>query len=275
MRVRVLLPCVLVLVLMAAGCSIIEIRNALNTRPIPLEAFDQPLTGEYLWYDVSVADRFRFSHKWLMRPCEYRVLEPAPYTRSWTTGIFSARPIIEKDGKTWQRASDGSLFDFDPWVRSVRIRSRDPRDNGEIIELGLEPVCFDYWWRSSQYLRVLLFRMTLDEFEAYFADRYPPGPWVRQTRNDLEWRVRQVRPEQIRPAPLNGLGGPYRVWMTQIADTGYAIAFEMGASTESLAHPRAMEALAFVFDEIVGSFRIEPLEPVTASSRQRQPGDNK
>ena len=43
-------------------------------------------------------------------------------------------------------------------------------------------------------------------------------------------------------------------------DFCYAIAFEMGASLESLAFPREQEKLQAVFDEIIDSFEVIPID---------------
>lgn len=267
---------ILMVGVLCTGCAAIEFFDSMVDRPIPPDAYDLPLTGNYLWYDVPVLDRVHFFHKWTMKPCHYMVMEAFPYTESWRKGWFTAQTIVEKDGHTWQRWRDGNLVNIDWRTRSVRVPSSDKDRKGQLVEIGLYPMCFQYWWKSSQYLRLRVFRMSLDEFETFFSDRYPTAvPWTRQTRNGLEWRVKKVPPEQMRPPPLNGIGGPYLVWMTTIADTGYSVAFEMGASTDSLQFPRAQEALEAVFHEIVGSFDVQPLERPAQEFPASQPSDKK
>lgn len=252
---------VLLTSLMIGGCAVVEFVYNLQDRPIPPGAFETLLNGRYVTFDVPLLDRVRFIHKWLYSGCDYRVLEPAPFSNGIRTGYFPARSVVELDGKTWQIASDRPAFDFSRWVRSIPVVSKRPGREGQIVEEGLRPVCFDFWQVSSQYLRARFYRMSLDEFEAFYKTRYPINvEWARQIRNGFEWRVKKVPPELMVPRSPSGVGGPYQVWITAIADTGYAIAFEMGASRESLGFPREQEKLQAVFDEILDSFEVIPID---------------
>lgn len=66
---------------------------------------------------------------------------------------------------------------------------------------------------------------------------------------------------QLRPRPLNGLGGPYQAWLVALGDTGYAMSFEMGASKESLVDPSAHAAIERVLHRLVNSLKVERLTP--------------
>ena len=94
-----------------------------------------------------------------------------------------------------------------------------------------------------------------------FSERYPEGKWHSESLNSLQWRVQQVPVAELRTRPLNGLGGPYKAWLTALGNSGYSISIEMGASQESLDHPRAHAEIEAVFKHLVGSLKVERLTP--------------
>jgi hypothetical protein len=152
--------------------------------------------------------------------------------------------IYEADGKTWQASNAGlKPMDFDPWVRSVKWTSKEKGKEGETKEVGLKTVCFEYWWASSHYVSATIRRSSLSDYEASFANSYRVAKWSTRQLNGLTWRVAEVPTDLLQVRPPNGLGGPYRAWLTELGDTGYVISIEMGASQESLDQGRALDTL--------------------------------
>lgn len=158
------------------------------------------------------------------------------------------------------RYPDG-LFDFDPWVRSVKWVSREKGKEGEELEVGFKPLCFESWWTSSHYLRLRIQKRSFAEFEGVFSERFPEGKWRSESLNGLSWRVQQVPSNLLRIRRPNGLGGPYQAWLTTLGDSGYVLSIEMGASKESLDHPKAHADIEAVFKHLVSSLKVERLAP--------------
>lgn len=73
---------------------------------------------------------------------------------------------------------------------------------------------------------------------------------VRSTLAGVPINLLQVRPP-------NGLGGPHQAWLTELGDTGYVMSIEMGASKESLDHPRAHADIEAVFKHLLSSLKVE------------------
>mgnify|MGYP006193287951 CR=1 FL=1 len=221
---------------------------------------DSPITNVYNTYQFDLLDRYRIRHEWLQSGCAYRGVRQPSTQPGRLSRVFVGRDIVEKEGRTWLKFSDG-LFDFDPWVRSVKYVSREKGKEGEVLEVGFKPLCFESWWTSSHYLRLRIQKRSLAEFERVFSERYPEGKWHSESLNSLQWRVQQVPVAELRTRPLNGLGGPYQAWLTALGNSGYSISIEMGASQESLDHPRAHAEIEAVFKHLVGSLKVERLTP--------------
>jgi hypothetical protein len=248
--------------LVLTGCSVKQSLRRLDDRYATPGAMDSPLTGVYSTYTYPFMHRYRITHEWVnTAACVYRSMERPNLPNGRRSNVYDVPHIYESDGKTWQDSSTGRpQRDFDRWVRSVKRLSRDPAQPGE-EEVGFHPLCFEFWWGSSHFLRIRMHRRSLDEFEAFFTESYPEGTWRSESINGLQWRVQSVADDLLRPPPLNGIGGPYRTWIVALGESGYAMSFEMGASKLSLAHPQAHAALERVLMRLVHSLKIEPLSP--------------
>lgn len=245
------------------GCSIEEMVRKNDDRYATPGAMDSPLTGIYSTYAYGFMGRYRIAHEWVnTAPCAYRSSELPRLPNGRRSNTYVVPDIYEADGKTWQASSVGLKPQvFDRWVRSVKVISEAKGREGEVLETGFEPICFEHWWKSSHYLRLRLQRRDLAEFERVFSQRYPEGTWRDETLNGRKWRVQQVAMSRLRARAPNGVGGPYQAWLTEIGDTGYSMAFEMGANQESLAYPKAHADIEAVFMHLVGSLRIERVAP--------------
>lgn len=256
---KIHLPLSLALIFLLNGCGVEEIIRKNDDRYAMPGAMDSPLTGIYNTYRFSLLDRYDVKHQWLESGCRYRGVEQPSTKQGFRTRLFLGQAIVEKDGKTWLRFSQDRHFDFDPWVRSVKWVSRERGKEGQILEVGLKPVCFESWWTTSHYLRLRLQRRSLAELKLLFTERYPEGEWRSQELNGLDWRVQQVPVTKLRPRPVNGLGGPYLAWLVALGDSGYVMSIEMGASKESLEHPQAHAAISSVLLHLVNSLKVERL----------------
>lgn len=254
---RILTFCMAVLI---SGCGFDDFIRKNDARYAKPGAMDSPLTGIYNTYRFDLLDGYRISHQWLESGCAYRGVRQPSTQQGALSRLFVGRNVVEKDGKTWLKFPDG-LFDFDPWVRSVNWTSKETGKEGEVLEVGRKPLCFESWWASSHYLRLRIQKRSLLEFERVFIERYPEGEWRSESLNGLKWRVQQVPSAKLRTRPLNGLGGPYQSWLTALGNSGYALSIEMGASKESLDHPQAHADIEAVFKHLVSSLKVERLSP--------------
>ena len=244
-----------------SGCGVDEVIRRNDDRYATPGAMDSPLTGIYNTYRFDLLDRYRVSHQWLESGCAYRGVRQPSTQQGMLSRTFVGRDIVEKDGKTWLRSLEQRLFDFDPWVRSVKWTSKEKGKEGEVLEVGFKPLCFESWWTSSHYLRLRIQKRSLAEFEGEFSERFPEGKWRSESLNGLSWRVQQVPSTQLRIRRPNGLGGPFQAWLTALGDSGYVMSIEMGASKESLDHPQAHADIEGVFKHLVSSLKVERLAP--------------
>ena len=243
-----------------SGCGFDEFIRKNDDRYAKPGAMDSPLTGIYNTYRFDLLDRYRISHQWLESGCAYRGVRQPSTQQGTLSRSFVGHNMVEKGGKTWLKFPDGP-FDFDPWVRSVKWTSKERGKEGEVLEVGFKPLCFESWWTSSHYLRLRIQKRSLAEFEGVFSERFPEGKWRSESLNGLSWRVQQVPLSQLRIRRPNGLGGPYQAWLTALGDSGYSLSMEMGASKESLDHPQAHADIEGVFRHLVTSLKVELLAP--------------
>ena len=251
------------LAVLLTGCGIEDVVRKNDDRYAKPGAMD-PVIADifYRTYQFKLLDKYLITHQWVNTSgCSYRAAMKPGATPRELTFFYIGQDVVEQDGKTWQRFASGKLIDFDSWVRSVTVISKAKGREGQPYEAGLQPMCFESWWGSSHYLRLRLQRKTLSELEEALEQRYPEGQWRSELRNQLHWRVQQVPSDKFRSPPLNGLGGPYQAWLVALGDSGYSMAIEMGASTESLKHPQAHAALENVYMHLIDSLKVERLQP--------------
>lgn len=254
-----LLTCLLTL----SGCSVQEIVRKNDDRYLQAGSLDSPLSGIYSRYSFKLSSRYLITYEWLnSSPCALRSSELPPAKGQYRSNIHRMPEIYEAQGRTWQ-ASDYGLepIDIGRWVGSVVEVSRSVGTEGQLVEVGLKPLCQEGWTISSHFLMVRLRRSTLDAFqnEVTAASTGVPIRWTRRTLNGLEWRVLHVPLDQLRPRNLNAIGAPYQTWITALGDSGYSIAFSLGASKESLDHPRTHAALEATFQHLLHALKVEPL----------------
>lgn len=244
-----------------SGCGVDDFIRKNDDRYAKPGAMDSPLTGIYNTYRFDLLDRYRISHQWLESGCSYRGVRQPSTQQGMLSRSFVGRDIVEKDGKTWHRSAGGTLADFDPFVRSVTWVSQEKGKEGQTKEVGLKPVCFEYWWASSHYLSASIRHASLSAYEASFGKSHRLAKWTTRELNGRNWRVAEVPINLLEVRPPNGLGGPYQAWLTELGDTGYVMSIQMGASKESLDHPRAHADIEAVFKHLLSSLKVERISP--------------
>ena len=152
-------------------------------------------------------------------------------------------------------------FDFDRFVRSVKYVSKERGREGEVMEVGFRPLCFESWWVASHFLRGMLYKRDLANWRAIQTEKNPKGKWSERRVGGNLWLVQETAEQDFNPRPLNGVGGPFQTWLLPIGDTGYTLGMEMGASRESLQYPDAHARFQATFRHLIESVKIEPLRP--------------
>lgn len=257
------IPLTLAAAVMLTSCGLKETIRKNDDRYAKPGAMD-PVIADlfYRVYQFNLLDRFRITHDWVNTSgCNYRASMKPGVKPGELSFIYIGRDVVEIDGKTWHRSAGGTLADFDPFVRSVTWVSQEKGKEGQTKEVGLKPVCFEYWWASSHYLSASIRHSSLSAYEASFGKSHRLAKWTTRELNGLNWRVAEVPINMLEVRPPNGLGGPYQAWLTELGDTGYVMSIEMGASKESLDHPRAHAEIEAVFKHLLSSLKVERISP--------------
>ncbi len=245
------------------GCSVEKIIRETDNRYLQPGALDSPLTGLYSVYSFKLVGRYRVTYQWVgTSGCEIRARRLPQEARKGIPFIYEVPDIYEAGGKTWQGSNLGDPpMDLDPWMGSVKVISRAKEDEGRLVEVGMNLLCQEAWWNTSHYLFVRMRRATVDAVQAEISagSTDVPARWSDRELNGRKWRVMEVPLDQLRPRRLNATGAPYQAWITALGDTGYAIAFSLGASKESMEFPKAHAAFEATFQHLLDSLKVEPL----------------
>lgn len=237
-------------------------------------ALDLPLTGFYSHYQYKLLDKYKVSHQWIRESsCGYRDIELGKYEskdRLTKDRFFNVRDIFEEGDSTWQRFETAAHnYNFDRYVRpQYTVKTR----NGLKTEKGYNVLCFETWWTTSHSIALFLRKQPLDDMKAGFTKWYPESSWTTKTINNLTWHVQETPENKFRPRPLNGVGGPFQTWVLPLADTGYTMAIELGASKESLQYPDAHARMQAMFKHLIESVKIEPI-PATSANTSPVPAE--
>jgi hypothetical protein len=258
---KAVMSCVLAVALLG-GCGVEEVIKRNDDRYMRPGALDMPLTGIYRTYQFNLLERYRVTQQWVSSSgCRYGGVEKPDIRPGVRSFFFVGTEIFEENGKTWIRSDGIHKYDFDRFVRSVKEISKERGREGTVIEIGWRPVCFESWWVTSHYLRAMLYKRDLASWRAKLTEENPKGKWSERRVGDNLWLVQETAEDDMRPRPLNGVGGPFQFWLLPIADTGYTLGMELGASRESLQYPDAHARFQATFRHLIESVKIEPLRP--------------
>lgn len=163
----------LITAVLTTGCGLEEAIRKKDDRYAEPGALDSPLTGIYSKYAYRFMGRYQVTHEWVnTAACSYRSSELPNLPNGKRTNSYAVPEIYEMEGRTWQASSVGlNPREFDTKVRSVTWISRAKGKEGQAIEIGYQPLCFESWWNTSHYLRVRMQKRSLAEFEAVAIPR--------------------------------------------------------------------------------------------------------
>jgi hypothetical protein len=262
MRVRLLFSVIGLCVLsLLTGCSGEFVYRKDIERLSKPGALDMPLSRRYDTYQYKLLDKYQITHQWTLESdCKYGKIRTERVINGIPVTFYEVVDIYEANGSTWQRYDVGSNrhYNFDRFVRAEYLSGPNGYGNYR-TEKGYNPICFESWWTTSNYIRLRLQKRSLDELVKVFTERYPEGDWSNKTVNNQTWRVQETPESKFRTRPLNGVGGPYQSWLIPLGDTGYTMAMELGASKESLQYPEAHARMQAMFKHLIESVKIEPI----------------
>jgi hypothetical protein len=278
MNTRFMLSGLLCLILV--GCGIEETIRKNEDRYAKPGAMDMAISSNpyYVKHSFTLLNRYVVKQEWINGSASKGIAYGGYFgkPKGLSLRIFdSLGKIYEEQGATWYQADKsyaginpktGQYWrsDFNRYVRAEYLSG--PNGSGVIrIEKGYNPLSLETWWNTSHSIMLLLHRMSLSEMKAKFTKWYPEGAWSTKTINNLTWHVQETPEDKFRLRPLNGVGGPFQTWVLPLADTGYTMAIELGASKESLQYSEAHARMQVMFKHLIESVKIEPV-PVTSAN---------
>lgn len=269
-----------------SGCGIEGAIKRNDDRYMRPGALDSPLTGIYETYQYRFLDKYRITQQWVhtSSSCGFGGIERPDSGAGVRSLFYDTRDIYEEGGKTWlrSRTQGGQPVDFDRYVRSVKVmRPTYETVNGisqrigeAENEEGFRALCGESWQGTSHFLNVRLYKRDLTSWRAMLTESNPKGKWSERRVGSNVWLAQETAEQDFKPRPLNGVGGPFQTWLLPIGDTGYTLAFHLGASQESLQYHDAHARFQATFRHLIESVKIEPFNvghPNNSPSRKLAP----
>lgn len=232
-------------------------------------ALDPVLTGYYDVYNVLLLDKYRLRHEWPLpaRACQYLSSATLGKDKDRYTGeVFIANDIYEENGDTKQRdANTPSGADFNRFVRSIKVQRpiyRQRSDGAWTNEItgyyeneeGLKSICFEAWVGTDHSLTVRLVKLPMDNRKSHYA--VGSKSHTTETVGANTWSVWRYGFDAATPKQYGG-----EVWVLQLGETDYSLAFEFGFGAESFKAPTVHATFEVMFKHLIESVKIEPLTP--------------
>jgi len=235
-----------------------------------------PSKPDFATHKFIFLENFKVSHDW---PYGFDICKYATMTLSksqkdgtWYGSYKRLGDIFEYKGSTLQevrvdgypeRSYDASYMSIDNHVRTWK------KVDGLGIErtYGYDPICWQPLGGSSHTLVVRLYKRTVKQWRSSLEKSSPDGVFTMQKVGNNNWLTQEF---ELKPSKLNHIAGTFKTWILPIGDTGYTYTFQLGASSESLKHPRTHSAMIKIFRHLIQSVKIEPLsEREAAKAREK------
>lgn len=260
MRIKELVISISCAVLLT-GCGLVAYQKRMEDYILRTPgALDPSLSFIYDTYTFKFLDRYQITHQFPRdsRGCAGYSTNPRLDREPSIPGKGAycvVRSIFEKDGHAWQEF-EGDLNDpilFDNRVRSVKIISAT---DGKEIEAGLLSVCHQKWVGSSHYISVWLHKWTLQDWMERRLKK-DSGEFHISTKKvgSNVWTVKESKLQVAIPGTM----APFQTWVLPIENTGYTLAFRLGANLNSLKYPQAHARIQTMFQHLIETVKIEPL----------------
>ncbi|NML25119.1 hypothetical protein [Zoogloea dura] len=185
-------------------------------------------------------------------------------------------PIFEREGSIWQERFEGGATGVNALFRSVKrqvpistrqegdVKDKPDEKRYEEREDGLGWMCEQNWQGIGMGVEMRFYERTLSQWTAILDETYPQRDlkkaWEVIGKNTWMAYVATLQPPQ-----LNMIGGPYKIYVTPVADSGFTIAISMRANQESIKNPEAFQAMDVLFHRLLESVKVEPWTDLAAS----------
>lgn len=227
----------------------------------------------YVTSAIKLLGKYRITHQWLPFGCKLASGTNFPEAAGVKPAYF--RPIIEVDGSLYREPflKEEKLTKYDKvdqFFKSIKetrpIYGRKPNgaldtDNiirEEIVEVGHKAMCFTVWQGISAFVSLNIYDrqpfMLSKEFDATRLAKLnitQRGEVIGQNA----WIIQESALEIPRP---NVVATGYKLYYTNILDSGYVLRVVLGANQDSMKHPEAFAAIERTFRRLVEKIEIAP-----------------
>lgn len=246
-------------------------------------ALDSPIPKKFITYSFRFFDRYWIRHKWpVSSSCRYGALRASGVDSDgfYRGGPMYVFPIFEHEGSIWQENLDrpptrmNALFRGVPHVvTSSPLQGKESSESKDravqkVREGGFGTMCGESWVGIEMSVAMQFFQRTQDQWAAILDEKLPPQG-LKKTWETVGSNTWMAYTADLQPKQPNVLGGPYKVYVTPVADSGFTIAISMRANQESIKTPEAFQAMDVLFHRLLESVKIEPWTDLAASEVER------
>ena len=230
-----------------------------------LGAYDPaiPNIPNYTTHRFRFLEKYDVSHDWpyAFKVCGYSTMTLPKEQRggTWYSSYRRLGDIFEYKGETYQ---ESSTVGYPKGTRTSRSKDRYVRTWKKVDGLdverthGYKPICWQPLGGTNHTLVVRLYKRSVEEWRKSLQNNLPDGVFSMQRVGQNNWLTQEF---ELKPTAINRISGTFKTWVVPIGDTGYTYTFQLGASKESLDHPRTHETMKKIFRHLIESVKIEPL----------------
>lgn len=148
------------------------------------------------------------------------------------------------------------------------VKEKPEEKRYEEREYGFGVMCGENWVGIEMSVAMQFFQRTQDQWAAILDEKLPPQG-LKKTWEIVGSNTWMAYTADLQPKQPNVLGGPYKVYVTPVADSGFTIAISMRANQDSIKTPEAFQAMDVLFHRLLESVKIEPWTDLAASEVER------
>lgn len=253
--------------------------KAMEDRLLKAGALDSPIPWNLKTYGFRFLDRYWIRHGWpVSSSCSYGSLRASAVDSDgfYRGGPIYVFPIFEREGSIWQGRLEGGPTGMNGLFRSVKrvvpinakqesdVKEKPEEKRYEEREYGFGVMCGENWVGIEMSVAMQFFQRTQDQWAAILDEKLPPQG-LKKTWETVGSNTWMAYTADLQPKQPNVLGGPYKVYVTPVADSGFTIAISMRANQESIKTPEAFQAMDVLFHRLLESVKIEPWTDLAAS----------
>lgn len=267
---------------MLSSCSFVSQQladKAMEDRLLKSGALDSPIPWNLKTYSFRFLDRYWIRHGWpVSSSCRYGSLRASAvdFDGFYRGGPMYVFPIYEREGSMWQERLDKPPTKVNAFFRSLKTKVPiSVRKEGDLKgglaeenyterEDGFTWMCGENWIGLEMSVAMKFHQRSQDQWAAILDETFPQQglkkTWEKIGNNT--WMAYTAALQSKQP---NMLGGPYKIYVTPVADSGFTIAISMRANQDSIKNPEAFQAMDVLFHRLLESVKVEPWTDLAAS----------